>query len=98
MTCLAINEISCFCVMYRWSKDNGLTDMGFGREKTTYCYFAVSSSISLPHDSYVRLLVAKSGIIITVADDFFDKGGSLNELKSLTGAVKRYPSLVVSSH
>ncbi|KAJ4703420.1 Terpene synthase [Melia azedarach] len=82
----------------RWSKDNGLTDMGFGREKTTYCYFAVSSSISLPHDSYVRLLVAKSGIIITVADDFFDEGGSLNELKSLTGAVKRWDNKGLNGH
>ncbi|KAI0512275.1 hypothetical protein KFK09_012914 [Dendrobium nobile] len=25
--------------LHRWSKDTGLSMMGFGREKTTYCYF-----------------------------------------------------------
>jgi geranyllinalool synthase len=65
--------------------------MGFGREKSTYCYFAVSAVLtSIPHDSYVRLFVAKSAIIITVADDFFDTTGCLNELEILTDAVQRY--------
>lgn len=65
--------------------------MGFGREKTTYCYFATAAAIgvSLPYDSHVRLILAKSAILITVADDFFDIEGSLNELKSLADAVKR---------
>ena len=65
--------------------------MGFGREKTTYCYFAIAASGSqLPHDSDVRMIVAKSAIVITVADDFFDMKGSLSELRSLTEAVRRY--------
>ena len=65
--------------------------MGFGREKATYCYFAISAvSPSLPHDSYVRMLVAKSAIMITVADDFFDTVGSLSELEVLTNAIGRY--------
>ena len=74
----------------RWCKDWGLADMGFGREKTTYCYFAVAASSSLPHDSAVRTIVAKSAILVTVADDFFDTKGSLDELESLTEAVGRY--------
>lgn len=64
--------------------------MGFGREKTAYCYFAVAASCSLPHDSDVRMIVAKSAIIITVTDDFFDMKGSLSELRSFTEAVRRY--------
>ena len=63
--------------------------MGFGREKTTYCYFAVAASCSLPYDSDVRMFVAKSGIIITVADDFYDMKGSLTELQTLTEAIRR---------
>ena len=74
---------------YRWSKDWCLSDMGFGREKTTYCYFAVAVSNNLPYDSIIRLIVAKSAILITVADDFFDMKGSLKELKYLTEAVQR---------
>lgn len=77
--------------MKRW----GLNDIGFGREKTTYCYFAASSSTSLPFESAanVRMLMAKSGILITVADDFFDEEGSPDELEALTQAVLRYISL-----
>ena len=77
-------------LLFRWSKKTGFHDIGFGREKTAYLYFAVSASSCLPHDSIVRLLVAKSAIIITVADDFYDVEGSLNELKLLTEAVQRY--------
>ncbi|PON90199.1 Squalene/phytoene synthase [Trema orientale] len=74
----------------RWSKDWGLNDMGFGREKTTYCYFAIAASCNLPCDSYIRMIVAKSAIIITVADDFFDTKGTPTELRSLTDAVQRW--------
>ncbi|KAH7568961.1 hypothetical protein JRO89_XS06G0080700 [Xanthoceras sorbifolium] len=83
----------------RWSKDWGLRDMGFGREKTTYCYFAVAASAPLlPPNCDVRLIVAKTAILITVADDFFDERGSLNELKELTNAVKRWDGKGLKGH
>ena len=68
--------------------------MGFGREKTTYCYFAVAASTSLPQDSDIRMNVAKSAIVITVADDFYDMEGSLDELKKLTDSIQRYPLII----
>ncbi|KAF8114186.1 hypothetical protein N665_0040s0041 [Sinapis alba] len=78
--------------LIKWVKKWGLNNIGFGREKTTYCYFAASSSTSLPFESAanVRMLMAKSGIIITVADDFFDEEGSPDELEALTEAVLRW--------
>ncbi|XAR66426.1 Alpha-farnesene synthase, partial [Bertholletia excelsa] len=82
----------------RWSKDLGLSEMGFGREKTTYCYYAVASSTSLPHDSIARLIVAKSAILVTVADDFFDMEGSLEELQTLTQAVQRWDGKGLTGH
>ncbi|GMP72619.1 hypothetical protein CsSME_00030574 [Camellia sinensis var. sinensis] len=82
----------------RWSKDWCLSDMGFGREKTTYCYFAVAVSNNLPYDSIIRLIVAKSAILITVADGFFDMNGSLKELKYLTEAVQRWDGNGFSGH
>ncbi|KAF8413939.1 hypothetical protein HHK36_001935 [Tetracentron sinense] len=82
----------------RWSKHWGLTGMGFGREKTTYCYFAIAACSSLPYDSDRRMVVAKSAILITVADDFFDMKGSLDELQSLTEAVRRWDGKSLSSH
>lgn len=46
-------------------------------------YLAIAAATSVPHDSYIRMLVAKSAIIITVADDFYD-------LEGLTDAVRSY--------
>lgn len=63
--------------------------MGFGREKTTYCYFAIASSIPLPYDSDIRMIIAKSAVVITVSDDFYDMEASLDELNSLTDAIGR---------
>lgn len=64
--------------------------MGFGREKTAYCYFAMASSICLPL-SYTdtRKEAVKCAVLITIADDFFDEKGLLNELSILTDAVQR---------
>lgn len=64
--------------------------MGFGREKTVYAYFAVASCSLFPHNSIMRLLIAKAAIIVTVADDFYDMEASLPDLEILTLAVQRY--------
>ncbi|KAL2495082.1 geranyllinalool synthase [Forsythia ovata] len=82
----------------RWSMKWGLSDMGFGREKTTYLYFAIAASNSLPLEPIVRLIGAKAGIIITVADDFYDMEGSLSELEVLTDAVKRWDGKGLQGH
>ncbi|XWS15698.1 hypothetical protein CRYUN_Cryun34aG0024100 [Craigia yunnanensis] len=81
-----------------WCQKWGLSDIGFGREKTMYCYFAISASLSLPFDSDIRMMVAKSAILMTVADDFFDMAGSLNELNILNDAVRRWDAKGLSGH
>ncbi|KAF7844906.1 (E,E)-geranyllinalool synthase [Senna tora] len=103
---LAIANYECRQSLYkyelkelkRWSEELGLTRMGFGREKTSYCYFAVAAATSLPRDSYIRMLVAKSAIVITVADDFFDMKASLPQLQNLTHAIQRWDSKGLSGH
>ncbi|KAG5516852.1 hypothetical protein RHGRI_037550 [Rhododendron griersonianum] len=82
----------------RWSKEWRLSEMGFGREKTAYCYFAIASSTCLPLDSTVRILVAKSSILVTVADDLYDMEGSLDDLHVLTQAVQRWDGKGLSGH
>ncbi|KAK6917508.1 Terpene synthase, N-terminal domain [Dillenia turbinata] len=74
----------------RWTKEWGLFNIGFGREKSTYCYFSFAASCSLPYNSDLRKIIAKSATVITVADDFYDMEGSLDELRSLTRAVQRW--------
>lgn len=83
---------------FRWSETTGLSKMGFGREKTVYSYFAVAASVSVPCNSDVRVLVAKGAVILTVADDFFDMEGSLEDLEKLTEAVQRWDGEGLSAH
>ncbi|KAL3741885.1 hypothetical protein ACJRO7_017371 [Eucalyptus globulus] len=85
-------------VLKRWSETTGLSKMGFGREKTVYSYFAVAASVSVPCNSDVRVLVAKGAVILTVADDFFDMEGSLEDLEKLTEAVQRWDGEGLSAH
>ncbi|KAJ4930464.1 hypothetical protein NE237_000168 [Protea cynaroides] len=85
-------------MLRRWCEESGLTDMGFGREKSTYCYFAIASSSKLSYFSEIRILVAKSAIIVTVADDFFDFEGSLEDLENLTEAVRRWDCMNLKGH
>ncbi|KAK9924707.1 hypothetical protein M0R45_033061 [Rubus argutus] len=82
----------------RWSRDMGLSDMGFARQKTAYCYFAVASTVSSPFLSDVRLALVKSGILVTVADDFFDAEGSFSELETLTNAINRWQQKGLNGH
>ncbi|PQM39115.1 S-linalool synthase [Prunus yedoensis var. nudiflora] len=82
----------------RWSKEMGLADMGFARQKTTYCHFAVASTASNSSLSDVRLAVVKSAILVTVADDFFDTEGSMDELEALANAVNRWESKGLTGH
>ncbi|XP_039051095.1 S-linalool synthase-like [Hibiscus syriacus] len=82
----------------RWSKSRGMSDMGFGRERTTYCYFAIASSIPLQYDSEVRMIITKSAVVITVADDFYDTEASFYELNSLTDAIAGWDAKGLSGH
>ncbi|CAL9167783.1 unnamed protein product [Musa hybrid cultivar] len=82
----------------KWSKDSGLSSMGFGREKTTYCYFLTATAVTLPLQSDLRKVVARCAILVTVIDDFFDEKGSEDELESLTKAVQRWEGEGLSGH
>lgn len=70
----------------------GLSNIGFGREKTAYIYFSAAGSSGLPLVSEVRQVITKCAVLVTVADDFYDMEAELEELQRLTDAVRRYIS------
>ena len=70
--------------------ENKLDQLKFARQKTAYCYFSVASTLSSPELSDARISWAKSGILTTVIDDFFDVGGSMDELANLIQCVEKY--------
>lgn len=74
----------------RWVMDFKLDTLKFARLKTAYSYFAVTSILSSPELSDARISWAKSVILVTVIDDFFDIVGSMEELVNLVQIVDKY--------
>lgn len=69
---------------------NRLDKLKFAREKSAYCYFSAAATIFQPELSDARMSWAKNGVLTTVIDDFFDVGGSMEELNNLIQLFKKY--------
>ncbi|CAH1447740.1 unnamed protein product [Lactuca virosa] len=67
----------------RWVVENRLDKLKFVRQRAAYCYFSVASTLSTPELSDARISWTKSSILTGVIDDFFDVGGSMDELVNL---------------
>ncbi|XP_071706508.1 ent-kaurene synthase 2, chloroplastic-like [Rutidosis leptorrhynchoides] len=95
---LAIEDFNACQSIYRaelkslegWVVDNKLDKLKFARQKTAYCYFSVAATLSSPELSNARISWAKSSILTTVIDDFFDIGGSMDELANLIQCVEKW--------
>ncbi|KAK1425274.1 hypothetical protein QVD17_20624 [Tagetes erecta] len=74
----------------RWVVENKLDQLKFARQKTAYCYFSVAATLSSPELSDARISWAKNGILTTVVDDFFDVGGTIEELTNLIHCVEKW--------
>ena len=74
-------------------KKNRLDHLQFARQKVTYSYLCAAGSIT-PHELCdARISMAKSIVLATVIDDFFDVEESNEELKDLIALVEKYVSL-----
>ena len=70
--------------------DSRLDKLEFARQKLGYCYFTSATTLYYPELSDARIAWAKNGVLTTVVDDFFDVGGSEEELVQLIQLVERY--------
>ncbi|KAI3456651.1 hypothetical protein Pfo_013314 [Paulownia fortunei] len=75
-------------VLERWVVENRLDELKFARRKSAYCYFSAAATFFAPELSDARMSWAKNGVLTTVVDDFFDVGGSIEELKNLIQLVE----------
>ncbi|WOL15866.1 hypothetical protein Cni_G24647 [Canna indica] len=73
-----------------WVKDNNLDQLGFARQKQIYCYFSAAATLFSPEMSDARISWAKNSILTTIVDDFFDIGGSMEELVNLISLVEKW--------
>lgn len=72
----------------RWFTDNKFSHLKFARQKLIYCYFSAAATLFSPELSAARVVWAKNGVITTVIDDFFDVGGSSEEIHGFVEAVR----------
>ncbi|KAL6843892.1 hypothetical protein ACP4OV_026463 [Aristida adscensionis] len=73
-----------------WVKENRLDQLQFARQKLTYCYLSAAATIFPPELSDARISWAKNGVLTTVVDDFFDVGGSKEELENLIALIEKW--------
>lgn len=71
-------------------KENKLDQLQFARQKLKYCYLSAAATIFSSELSDARISWAKNGVLTTVVDDFFDVGGSKEELENLIALVEKY--------
>ncbi|KAJ8775417.1 hypothetical protein K2173_023182 [Erythroxylum novogranatense] len=74
----------------RWVKDNKLDQLDFARQKLNYCYFSTAAIIYQPQLSEARISMTKNCVLATVFDDFFDCGGSTEELENMMKLFERW--------
>ncbi|KAL5568757.1 hypothetical protein UlMin_025332 [Ulmus minor] len=77
-------------IIARWVVENRLDKLKFARQKQAYCYFSAAASLSAPELSDARISWAKNGVLTTVVDDFFDVGGSEEELLNLIQLIEKW--------
>ncbi|TVU15792.1 hypothetical protein EJB05_39330, partial [Eragrostis curvula] len=73
-----------------WVKVSSLDQLQFARQKMTYCYLSAAATIFPPELRDARISWAKNAILTTVVDDFFDGGGSKEELENLIALVEKW--------
>ncbi|KAI3498200.1 hypothetical protein L1887_33969 [Cichorium endivia] len=74
----------------RWVVENRLDKLKFARQKTAYCYFSAASFLYSHELSDARISWAKSSILTTVIDDFFDVGGTMDELVNFVQTIEKW--------
>ncbi|CAO2043669.1 unnamed protein product [Urochloa humidicola] len=73
-----------------WVKECRLDQLPFARQKLVYFYLSAAGTIFTPELYDARILWAKNGVLTTVVDDFFDVGGSTEELENLVTLVEMW--------
>lgn len=79
-----LNYLEC------WVKENRLHELKFARQKSAYFYLSAAGTVFDPEMSDARIWWAINGVLTTVVDDFFDVGGSREELENLISLVEMW--------
>ncbi|KAK8941439.1 hypothetical protein KSP39_PZI010040 [Platanthera zijinensis] len=94
----AVDAFSSSQMIYRkelqylenWVKESKLDQLGFARQKQTYGYLSAAATLFSPELSSARQCWAKGSVLATIVDDFFDGGGSSEELANLVALIEKW--------
>jgi hypothetical protein len=73
----------------RWNAKCNFQELKFARQKSVECYFSAAATMFEPEMAKARLVWARCCVLTTVLDDYFDVGGTIEELRLFLEAVKR---------
>ncbi|XP_047309417.1 terpene synthase 6, chloroplastic-like [Impatiens glandulifera] len=82
----------------RWILEYELNKLQFARHRTEYHYISAAMMFPSPHLSHVRIFWVKSAVLTIMFDDFFDVGGSDEELKNLIQLVEKWDVDLATDH
>ncbi len=78
----------------RWNAKCNFKELQFARQKSVECYFSAAATMFEPEMAKARLVWARCCVLTTVLDDYFDVGGTIEELRLFLEAVKRWSFLL----
>ncbi|KAH8967051.1 hypothetical protein BDL97_03G057700 [Sphagnum fallax] len=81
--------------LIRWNAKCNFKELQFARQKSVECYFSAAATMFEPEMAKARLVWARCCVLTTVLDDYFDVGGTIEELRLFLEAVKRWDSTLV---
>uniref|UniRef100_A0A0G7ZP14 Putative terpene synthase, PgTPS26 n=1 Tax=Picea glauca TaxID=3330 RepID=A0A0G7ZP14_PICGL len=87
LQCTHQKEIQCIT---RWWRDSEIAQLNFYRRRHVELYFWAVTCIFEPEFSPSRIAFAKITTVGAVLDDLYDTHGTLDELKTITEAVRRW--------
>ncbi|KAJ9168343.1 hypothetical protein P3X46_019883 [Hevea brasiliensis] len=74
----------------KWVEEYSFKNLKFARQTIAYTYFSIAAVLPDPHLSDARISWAQNCVLTTVVDDFFDFGGSMEEILNLIELVHRW--------
>jgi ent-kaurene synthase len=83
-------------VVNSWVKEVGLDQLKFARMMPLEIMIFMASTVFPSESSDARIASVKNTLLITVVDDFFDGGGSTEELRNLVALLEKYMDTIIN--
>jgi len=91
---IIVDILQYYHVLRWWWRDSEIAQLNFYRRRHVELYFWAVTCIFEPEFSPSRIAFAKITTVGAVLDDLYDTHGTLDELKTITEAVRRWIQII----